>query len=380
MRVAIIIYRISRNRGGAEKWTHRYIQWLAARDVRVHLVASRPPSRKLADAMDQTTILASSNRFEFARRVASEFDRREVDVVHDMGFGYECDVFHPHSGSQFALDAARANSHYGLSRAGFLFARRFGHRQRRLAELSRQQFGQPAARFVAVSRRVARDLQLHHGLTEDRIHVVSNGVDTRDFSPAMRATFRDTMRQRIDASPGSFVLLTVAHNHRLKGIPELLRMLESTDGPRLHLVVVGGRTRKRELMPTGNQVTFVGTVDDVRPWYAAADAFVLATHYDACSLTVLEAMACGLPVITTRANGASEMIDNGETGLIVDHAGDLRGLRAAVETCRLAGNRQRLGEAARAAALQMPIEQNFESIANIYEAVLRDRSRTEKAA
>jgi UDP-glucose:(heptosyl)LPS alpha-1,3-glucosyltransferase len=65
-------------------------------------------------------------------------------------------------------------------------------------------------------------------------------------------------------------------------------------------------------------VHFAGTQADVRPWYGAADAFVLATLYDPFPNAALEAMACGLPVVTTRQCGTAEIIEEGVSGFVVD--------------------------------------------------------------
>src|SRR5436309_14776541 len=78
-------------------------------------------------------------------------------------------------------------------------------------------------------------------------------------------------------------------------------------------------------------VRFVGEVADLRPVYSAADILILPTIYDPFSNACLEALACGLPVITTRANGFSEIIEDGVHGSIVDFANDLVGLRDAIQ-------------------------------------------------
>ena len=77
-------------------------------------------------------------------------------------------------------------------------------------------------------------------------------------------------------------------------------------------------------------VQFLGEVADLVPVYAAADIFILPTIYDPFSNACLEALACGLPVITTRSNGFSEVIQDGVHGSLVENAGNLIGLRDAI--------------------------------------------------
>jgi UDP-glucose:(heptosyl)LPS alpha-1,3-glucosyltransferase len=77
-------------------------------------------------------------------------------------------------------------------------------------------------------------------------------------------------------------------------------------------------------------VYFLGEVADMLSVYAAADIFILPTIYDPFSNACLEALACGLPVITTRSNGFSEIIEDGVHGSIVDQPGDFLALRDAI--------------------------------------------------
>jgi UDP-glucose:(heptosyl)LPS alpha-1,3-glucosyltransferase len=96
-------------------------------------------------------------------------------------------------------------------------------------------------------------------------------------------------------------------------------------------------------------VRFAGAVSDVKPYYAAADAFVLATLYDPQPNAALEAMACALPVVTTPKCGAAELLAEGESGFVRD-ALDVPGLAAALDALE-PGRARAMGDAARAAVL-----------------------------
>ena len=101
--------------------------------------------------------------------------------------------------------------------------------------------------------------------------------------------------------------------------------------------------------------------------YAAADIYAQPTYYDPCSLTVLEALACGLPVITTRRNGASELLTHGRDGFILDRPGDLDGLAEAILALCEADLRRDVGAAARALAEGHSTERNYRGILAVYE-------------
>jgi UDP-glucose:(heptosyl)LPS alpha-1,3-glucosyltransferase len=137
--------------------------------------------------------------------------------------------------------------------------------------------------------------------------------------------------------PDARLILFVAHNFRLKGLRELLRaaaLLHTTQPPWLMAVV--GRDKPESYRHLARQlgladrVRFLGAQPDLRPWYAAADVLAHPTWYDPCSRVVLEALASGLPVVTTRWNGAAETLEQGRHGEIIDTPADSAGLAAAI--------------------------------------------------
>ena len=123
----------------------------------------------------------------------------------------------------------------------------------------------------------------------------------------------------------------------------------------------------------GGQVIFAGRVDDPLPYYAAADCYVHPTYYDPCSLVVLEAAACGLPLITSRYNGASEMFRDGQDVLLVNDPADDAELAGAMRILLDDSARRRLGAAARATILQHSFQRNVDQILEIYQEILDRR-------
>ena len=146
----------------------------------------------------------------------------------------------------------------------------------------------------------------------------------------------------------------------------------------VRLVIVGGKhidSWRRHVARLGlsEQVIFAGRVDDPLPYYAAADCYVHPTYYDPCSLVVLEAAACGLPLITSRYNGASEMFSDGKDVLLVDDPADDAELAGAMRTLLDDSARRRLGAAARATILQHSFHRNVDQILEIYREILDRR-------
>ena len=176
------------------------------------------------------------------------------------------------------------------------------------------------------------------------------------------------------------MFLIVAHNFKLKGVPTLLRALRDwrRRGLAARLLVVGGKHSRRYRWSTWSQglgplVTFTGAVDDPVPYYAASDVYVQPTFYDPCSLVVLEALGCGLPVITTRLNGAGELVTEGKEGYLLGDPADAHELLSRMEMFFDTRLRTRMAAAARELAEKHSFERNVTQVLDIYEEILAER-------
>ncbi len=172
-------------------------------------------------------------------------------------------------------------------------------------------------------------------------------------------------------------MLFVAHNFALKGLPTLLQAvghLRKQRSQSVRLVAVGGKPerkyfRQAEQYGAAGGVEYLGAVADTAPLYAAADVFTLPTWYDSCSLVVLEALAAGLPVITTSHNGASEIMTDGQNGFVIQNPGDWEQLARHLEALTDRATRFRMGVAARKLAEQYPLEANYQQVLNLWQQV-----------
>ena len=148
----------------------------------------------------------------------------------------------------------------------------------------------------------------------------------------------------------------------------------------MRLLVVGGKRlggwrRAAARLGLADAVRFVGPVDDVLPYYAAADVYVHPTIYDTCSLVVLEAAACGLPVVTTRCNGAAELFHDGDDIHLIAEPGDDAALAAKIAALLDPAVRRATGAAARQTSMQHTFEQNVDEIVALYQEVVHRRVR-----
>jgi UDP-glucose:(heptosyl)LPS alpha-1,3-glucosyltransferase len=197
----------------------------------------------------------------------------------------------------------------------------------------------------------------------ERVTACPPGVDLERFRPAAD---RAALRERFGAGPGELLLLFVGHNFVLKGLATVLEALRKAGeaGIACRLLVAGGGhvlpfRRRAAGLSIGDRVKFLGAVDrgELPALYTAADALLHPTFYDPFSLVALEALACGCPVITTRANGASQLIEAGRQGFLLDDPRDAGGIVRALETLRAALP----GEAMRREAVDLARRHPFET-------------------
>ena len=200
-----------------------------------------------------------------------------------------------------------------------------------------------------------------------------HGTDNVRFSPEHRNRWREQVRDRLGVCEDEVMLLFVGHDYQRKGLSTAVRAANrlADEGAPVRLVVVGGKKRRPlpAVDPTNGVVINVGAIDDPVPYYAAADVFVLPTFYDPCSLSVSEAAASGLPSVTTRFNGAAELLTEGVDGSVISDPADDVELAGVLRPLLDAGVRQRMGEAARKLALRHTLDRNCDQIVSIYQHI-----------
>jgi len=185
-------------------------------------------------------------------------------------------------------------------------------------------------RIIALTVEVKRDLHRYYGVPGEDVDVVPNGFAPEEFNVGRARELRESMRKELGFAPDAKVIVFVANELDRKGYPALLRAVESMGDPRLRILVAGRMAPRPHPL-----VKYVGSTSEVARYYAAADVFGLPTLYEAWGLVIIEAMATGLPVLTSRLAGASVAVREGETGALLDVPTDeseiVRKLRPLIE-------------------------------------------------
>lgn len=222
------------------------------------------------------------------------------------------------------------------------------------------------SRVIAVSEAVARSLIQQNIFPPHKLHIVPNGIDLTRFDAATTNESRETFQQHTSQSraafrhslqlaPDALLVGTVGELRELKGHEEFL-LAASRLAPRFpnaHFIIAGsdptGTNEHRAALERlvaklrlEERVHFTGWLEDVAPLLSALDVFVSASRNESFGLAIVEAMACGAPVVATATEGAREIVEDEESGALVS-IGDVDALAAAV--CAVledAGKRKRM--------------------------------------
>lgn len=331
-------------RGGCE----HYISDLARRMARdghyVHLFACRWDASALPSSTIYHQIAPPGGaRFirpwRFARACLDSLKQNPVDVSLGFDKTWGQDILYPQGGLHSASRAHNLLKHPpGFRRMAARFARIFDTSSYSFRRLEQQQYlSQPRPIVLAISDMVQRHFQQYLGYSPSNVRVLRAAIDPERFTADDRPARRERERQAWFVHPNECVGLFVGMNYRLKGLAPLLRALVHVSrATPFKLAVVGAAKYSRyeslaRSLGVSDRVRFLGFRADPRDAYFAADFLVHPTFYDPCSLVALEALACGLPVLTTQYNGAGELLSPPTDGLIVDDPHDARGLANAIE-------------------------------------------------
>jgi UDP-glucose:(heptosyl)LPS alpha-1,3-glucosyltransferase len=382
MNIALCHENVTPSRGGCETYITDLARRLLVDRHEVHLYACRWDEQALPVGLHYHALPAVSGpRFTRPWRFAARCLEALGSARHDLSIGFDKtwgqDVLMPLGGLHTAAVAHNIHKHpgwLGRSLARLCKTLDLAHWSFTLFQ-RRQYLSRPRPRIIAPSRMVARHFEHYHGIPADEVQVVHCAIDPGRFADADRPRRRLTCRARWCAAPGDTVGLMVAKNYRLKGLTPLLHAVQRLlardevrkEKPGPCLVVAGGAGVRRyqrlaRQLGIGDHIRFLGACPDIRDAYCAADFLVHPTFYDPCSLVVLEALACGLPVITSRSNGASELLQPLEAGMVIDDPHDHDHLASCLARMRDPDQRAAWARAARQIAARWTYEHHYQKL------------------
>jgi UDP-glucose:(heptosyl)LPS alpha-1,3-glucosyltransferase len=374
LRLAIVRQRYTPF-GGAERFVARALPALEAAGTDVTLIARNWAgweSRRVI-RVDPFHIGRRWRDRSFARAARAAWRRQGFDLVQSHERIPGCDIYRAGDGVHrrwLEIRGARMSSAGRLALALSSY-----HRYVRAAE--RATFEHPRLRAVICNSRMVREEILRGFRIEPaKLHVIYSGVDLDQFNPGAAPAWRGSTRSEIGCGPRDTVFLFVGSGFERKGLDTAIESLAYANSQAFWLVVVGKdrNTARYEAMArragVASRVRFFGAREDVRPYYAAADCFLLPSRYDPFPNTVLEALAMGLPVITTERCGAAEVLRERGGGFVTppDDAMDLARSMHQADRALRGGALQRV---ARATAQQFGIDATARALVELYTRLAR---------
>jgi UDP-glucose:(heptosyl)LPS alpha-1,3-glucosyltransferase len=312
--------------GGAERFVERALATLAAQGTEVTLLCrewtggeksgfpveivnpafSRLGGRKARDA-------------SFAHAIQSIIAARRFDLVQSHERIPGCHIYRAGDGVHATWLALRGR----MQNAALRFATRHHPWHRFILEQETRMFRDPALRAVICnSKMVMDDIAAHFAVPPEKLHLIRNGVDSETFHPGLREQHRSALRAKVGVGGTAPVILFVGSGFARKGVATLLTALAQMSTRHAEVWIVGRDKhqaryeRQAATLGVAGRVQFFGAQADVRPFYGAADLFCLPTLYDPFPNAALEALACGLPLVTTTTCGAAELVEAGVNGWV----------------------------------------------------------------
>ena len=379
MKLLFAIEHLDPSRGGAETYVAQFARECLRRGHEVHVVtqSAADAAREIGVALHLVDAPGATRaRKMLAFDVNAGAVARDVAADVTLGVGKTTfqNVFQPHGGTyRGTLRQNRALVRGALPGALRDLRSALSAKEKTYLDIERRQYAAPGVALIALSNMVRNDMLDFYHPDESRIHLVYNGVDTERFDPERIAPLREATRARLGIGEEELALLIVAHNFKLKGVSTLLAAVAALAGEvpvRAVIVGKGKGSRYQRLaarLGVAERALFVGPAPDVDAFYAAADVYCQPTWYDPCSLVVLEALACGVPVITSRFNGAGELMMAGREGYVMRDPGDARELAQFIRKLADPAAREAARQAARTLALDHTLDRNFNEMLTVFQ-------------
>ena len=395
-RIAIITERANIALGGAERSVLELAAALSGLGCDVDILAASGQANT-----KNVHVLCGDERggrigyAKFARALQEHLSQHKYDIIHSvLPFDF-ADVYQPRGGTyaesilchaashpnKFIASCKRLTAFTNLRRTALLRA------ERRLARAA------DGPVIAALSCYVAEQFRRHYGADERRIVVIPNGVKidrplNTDQADRLRSQILAQARLREADNPVLF--LFAANNFRLKGLGPLIEAVAAAAQPpterKCCLVVVGRDSHRKYrrlakrlgLHASGQRIVFLGSVSHIQSALSVADVAVLPTFYDPASRFILEALAAGKPVITSKFNGATDLFADNRHGKIIDAPENVTALAEAIRHFTDTGNIERASQAIAEDNLKANISiiRAARELISLYESILQRKSKT----
>lgn len=380
MKLALVKKRYSLRHGGSERYCVVLARRLKQHGHEVAVIGERIDDELANEVEFHPVPVNRLTSWTYNRSFAENAGRVAKEGRFDLVYGL---------GRSLGLDAVRVTerlqSHWlnvYYRRSANRWLQGLNPRHRTLIDLERTIYRSHQTRRVVTQSLLDRKLvQEYYQIPEDKIRTIHNGVDITAFHPGVRKE-SDALRSEFGLSNDEPLLVFASMDFEGKGLRSILKALKETRHTDCRLIVLGTGPERRfrriaEEFGVASRVIFAGRRSDIARFYGAGDLFLLPTAYEPFPNVVLEAMACGLPVMTTTTSGGADILEPGKNGYLISQ------VHAVGEMVDSLDQHFDLSESARetmsqscwATAQEMTIEKNIEKTLELFEEVLREKFR-----
>lgn len=381
MKIALINHTFSLSHGGLERHSVNLATSLAQEGHEVHVFACR--AEDLAEGVEIHSIPVS-RRSGVWRLLRFQWDVRKAikgtsfDIVYGLTRFFPLDIYRMGDGIQ---------RHWVRIRYPFAPWRWLNYLLNPVHALNlylERRISQPqnCSRIVTNSKLCRDHAHRYYGIDPHRVRVIYNGVDHDVFAPEATASFRGPVRKELGLKDGDIAILYVSNNWKRKGLAVVLKALAllGEGGKNFHVLAVGRGKSKPFLalarrLGLEGRLHIVGATTEVHRYYGAGDLLVLPTLYDPFANVCLEAMACGLPVVTTAENGASELIREAVNGYVQNRATDAEELAGLLGRCLDKKHLRAMGREAYMTARPYTRERNMRESLDLFQELPEGRGQ-----
>ena len=380
MKIALIKQRYSLQHGGSERYCVNLARRLQEMGHDVTVIGETIDEDLHAEVefipVRVNRLTSSTRNQSFAENCGRAAGNGRFDVVYGLGRSFGLDVVRV---------TERLQSHWldvyyrgSIIRA----AQRLNPRHRTLIRLERTIYrSSQVRRIVTQSQLDRRLLTEYYGIPDDKICTIYNGVDTDLFHPRVREG-ADDVRAELGIEPGEPLLVFASMDFEGKGLRSIIRALPLARDRETRLLVLGtGPVERFRRFARGlgveQRVIFAGRHGSIERCYGAGDLFVLPTIYEPFPNVNLEAMACGLPVLTTATHGGADLIVHGENGYLVPDSECIREMSDCLDHhfSLPKSKHEAMSVQCRSTAEHLTMEENVRQTLEVFEEIVRDKVR-----
>ena len=361
--------------GGAEQFVQGYVHQLAEAGHDIHIFATQwsPSNHPNIHLHHVPSYKLNSfiRTLSFARFAAKAVSKEPFDIIQSHEKTWKQDVYRVGDGCHKEWLEQRKRLLPALK--GFFLTFNPFHRLILSIEKNLFESGQ-CKKFIAISEMVKKDILKHYNCPQEKISVVYNGVDLKRFHPDNTNKFRGSIRKQLNIPDNRILILFVGSGFERKGLKGLLKATQYLQSEDWNLLIMGkGRWNKFLKFAPENlrdKIIYKEPVPEIEKYYSAADIFILPSIYEPFGNANLEALASGLPVITTRHCGTSDIIQHEQNGLIVENPGSSKEVAEKINTLFDPALRKFIGKNARALAEQYSVDKNTQAMLRLYQEII----------